>query len=164
MSLCFNSKAAGHLLHVDPPFQDSSLRSLQPHWSGTIFFFLRPGGRTSTIWLRVYVHVYAGACLRRQPMGPLGCVKQEAPFYIRKLMMWFPQSWQLKYERQWAAQGGLPSPVLNDLHPHSNWGRPRQRVSACLRKDLSTVHPSTLLPHSLSCSARPLVPPGPDTL
>ncbi len=118
----------------------------------------------------VYVYIYAGACLCSQKMGPLGCqLKQEAPFYIGKLTMWFPQSWQWKYERRRAALGGLPSPVLNDLLPHSQRARPRQRVSVCLervclRNDLSTVHPSlppTVSPPPLH-TAQPPVPPGPD--
>lgn len=88
-------------------------------------------------------------------MRPLGCVKQEAPFYIRKLMMWFPQSWQLKYERQWAAQGGLPSPVLNDVHPHSNWGRPRQRVSGRICPSLNPPPTHFVLLSPATCPTWP---------
>lgn len=91
---------------------------------------------------------HAGVCLFRHRMRWLGRqLKQGAPFYIGKLMMWFPQSWWWNYVRQEAAVGSLPSPVLNDLLPHSQWTRPRQRVSLCLqraslRKNLSAAHSS----------------------
>lgn len=76
-------------------------------------------------------------------------------------------------KRGTSALGGLPSPVLNYHHPHSQWARPRQRVSVCLdrawlRKDLSTVHhppppPQTISPPLCLSTAQPPVPPGPDS-
>lgn len=60
--------------------------------------------------------------------------------------MWFPQSWQWKYERRRDALGGLLSPVLNDLH--SQGARRRQRISSVWTELISgRICPQSVLHH-----------------
>lgn len=143
------------------PFQDSSLCHPQPHWSGTIFFSpLEPAGWILAICLCVYVHVYAGPCSCSQRMGPLGGqLKQKAPFYTGKLMMWFPHSWQR------VAFHLLCLMIFFHIASELGQGKRSQSVWRELASGriCSFLTPPPTVSSSLPLhTAQPPVPPGPD--